>query len=234
MAINTAYVDASFSRQHAGLNPPMDGPARDEQLRIARELHDVIGYSFAAISVQAAAAAHTLETRPRQAAAALRAIQTASAEALHEFRAILGVLRDVSDERPQAVAPGLARLDDLADTMRRAGLATVVSVIGRPRPLAAEVDLAAYRIVQESLANVLHHAGPARVSVFVVYERDRLLVEVVDDGNGDGVRVEAGRAHHGIAGMRERAESLGGSLEAGARRDGGFRVRAVLPVAGRP
>jgi signal transduction histidine kinase len=209
----------------------------EERLRIARDLHDVIGYGFAAISIQAASAAHSLETRPEQAAAALRAIQAASAEALCELRAILGLLRNVSDERTEPMAPGLARLGDLSETMTSVGVPTKVNVAGHRRPLSADVDLTAFRIVQESLANVLHHAGPASASVFVVYERDRIEIEVVDDGHGEPVPaapVDAGRVRHGIVGMRERAAAVGGRLEAGARPEGGFRVRAVLPLGSRP
>jgi signal transduction histidine kinase len=213
-------------------------PGRDERLRIARELHDVIGYGFAAISVQAASAAHTLETRPEQAAASLRAIQAASAEALCELRSILGLMRNVSDERRATTPPGLARLGDLSETITGAGVPTKVTVTGRHRLLPAEVDLAAFRIVQESLVNVLRHAGPTCSSVLVAYERDRIVIEVVNDSSPESVLAEqadAGRrACHGIVGMRERAAAVGGCLEAGARPEGGFRVRADLPIRCRP
>jgi signal transduction histidine kinase len=205
--------------------------SRDERLRIARELHDVIGYGFAAISVQAASAVHTLESHPERAAIALRAIQAASAEALGELRAILGLLRDSGDDGGKRVPPGLARLGELAETVTGAGVPTEVCVVGRRRPLAAEVDLAAFRIVQESLANVLRHAAAASAWVVVVYQADRLVVEVIDDGEGGRVPtkpVDAGRVRHGIVGMGERAAAVGGSLEAGPGGKG-FRVRAVLP-----
>jgi signal transduction histidine kinase len=218
---------------------PAEGEAshrsRDERLRIARELHDVIGYGFATINVQAGVAAHMLESQPARAAAALRAIQTASAEALGELRTILGLLRETSGDRTEPATPGLARLDELGARMSAAGVPTRITVVGTPRQLPHEVDLAAFRIAQESLANVLHHAGPARASVVVTYERRRLMIEVTDDGGGPTRRpADAGRVSHGIVGMSERVAAIGGALEAGARPEGGFRVRAVLPLGPRP
>jgi signal transduction histidine kinase len=209
---------------------------RDERLRIARELHDVVGNGFAAISMQARAGAHSLETRPDQTAAALRAIQAASMEALRELRVILGALRSVEDEPADEPRPGLARLDTLVATMEAAGVATRIETIGRRRPLPAQVDLAAFRIVQESLTNVLKHTRAATTTVVVAYEHRRLIVEIVDDGRGPadeamvGGGVDDRRAHHGIVGMRERATAVGGTLEARPRPGCGFCVRAELPL----
>jgi signal transduction histidine kinase len=205
-----------------------------ERLRIARELHDVIGYGFATISVQAAVAAQLLETQPERAAAAIKAIQAISAETVGELRAILGLLRRTSDEQTEHVAPTLARLDEFAARMRAAGLPTRIVVLGEQRRLPHEVDHAAFRIVQESLANVLHHARGTSATVVVAYGR-RLVIEVIDDGMGPTSRpADAKRVSHGIVGMSERAAAIGGTLEAGPRPEGGFRVRAALPLGPRP
>jgi signal transduction histidine kinase len=213
-----------------------DSVINAERLRIARELHDVVGYSFAAIAMHAAIAERVMDDRPEQVGAALRAIKTVSEEASHELRTILGVLRQVGDGRSGAANPGVSGLDTLAARASSAGVSTEVAVSGRPRPLVAAVDQAAYRIVQESLTNVLRHASPARASVRVAYEPDRLVLEIVDDGRapraaGEGSRRFSGTGH-GITGMRERAVALGGRLEAGKRTGGGFRVRAFLPFRG--
>jgi signal transduction histidine kinase len=202
-----------------------------ERLRIARELHDVVAYSFATISVHAGVGAHVADGSSSQAAEALRVIRTISGEASREMGAILGVLRRTAGAG-DAPFNGVARLDSLAATIRGAGLPTRVVVLGQPRSLPPTVDRAAYRIVQEALTNVLRHAGPASAAVTVRYERDRLVIEVLDDGRG------ADRSHggpaagggHGIAGMRERALALGGELDVGSRPTGGFRVRVALPV----
>jgi signal transduction histidine kinase len=205
----------------------------EERLRIARELHDVISHSISMINVQAGVAAHVMEERPEQAREALLAIKGSSKEVLRELRAILGILRDVDEVDSKAPAPGLAQLDVLVGTITRAGLPTTVSLAGSARPLPPGIDLIAYRIVQESLTNVLRHAGPATVEVKVSYEGARVVIEVADDGQGIGAPTNgqgAGRGH-GIAGMRERAAAVGGELEAGPRPVRGFRVRACLPYA---
>jgi signal transduction histidine kinase len=211
-----------------------DSLIHGERLRIARELHDVVAHSFAAIALHAGVAEHVKEDRPEQVGEALRAIKAVSGEAARELRAILGVLRHVDDGDLPATSRGVGGLDALAATISSAGVPTRVAISGRPRPLLAAVDQAAYRIVQESLTNVLRHAGPASASVRVAYEADRLVVEVVDDGHAQEVR-GGGRppgTGHGIAGMRERALALGGQLEAGTRTGGGFRVSASLPFGG--
>jgi signal transduction histidine kinase len=205
-------------------------PVNAERLHMARELHDIVAYSFATINVQAGVAAHVADDRPEQAVEALRAIKTISAEASRELRAILGLMR--TTERTQAPLHGLARLDTLAATITGAGLPTRVVVSGRARSLPPAVDSAAYRIAQEALTNALRHAGPASAVVTVRYEPDRLVLEVLDDGRGperSHGELEPGGGH-GIDGMRERALALGGELDAGSHPLGGFRVRASLPV----
>jgi signal transduction histidine kinase len=203
-------------------------------MRIARELHDVVAHSFAAIALHAGVADHVKDDRPEQVGEALRAIKAVSGEAARELRAILGVLRCVDDGDVPATRRGVGGLDALAATASSAGVPTRVAISGRPRPLLAAVDQAAYRIVQESLTNVLRHAGPASASVRVAYEPERLVVEVVDDGHAQQVRdgARSPGTGHGIAGMRERALALGGQLEAGKRTGGGFLVRASLPFGG--
>jgi signal transduction histidine kinase len=201
-----------------------------ERLHIARELHDIVAYSFATISVQAGVAAHVADDRPEQAAEALRAIQTISGQASRELRAVLGVMRTA--ERTEPPVLGLALLDSLAATTTSAGLSTRVFVRGEARSLPSTVDRAAYRIAQEALTNTLRHAGPASAVVTVRYEPDRLVLEVCDDGRGQAQtrgNLDPGSGH-GINGMRERALALGGQFDARPRSPGGFRVRASLPV----
>jgi signal transduction histidine kinase len=224
----------------------------EERMRIARELHDVVSHTIGVISVQAGVAAHLLRRRPDKAAESLDAIRQASDEALGELHAMLGVLRDGDDGRPPlAPVPGLDELDALVAQAGGAGIAVRVSVQGEPRRLPAAVDLAAYRVVQESLTNVVRHAGASRAEVVVTHGDGRVVVEVVDDGNGNkGMESASGRqledsdrqdrrsgrsgrsAGQGIVGMRERARALGGTLEAGPCPGGGFRVLATLPVEG--
>jgi signal transduction histidine kinase len=202
-----------------------------ERLRIARELHDVMAFSLATISVQAGVALHLADERADLAVEALRAIKAVSREASRELRAMLGVLRRTGG--PADVPfPGVTQLGSLAATVTGAGLPTRVVVSGRARSLPPAVDRAAYRIVQEALTNVLRHAGPAAAVVTVRYERDRLAIEVLDDGRGP--ERSQGEPGHGTAGMRERALGLGGELDAGSHPLGGFRVRASLPVGVQP
>jgi len=207
-----------------------------ERLRIARELHDVLAHGIATINVQAGVAAHVLHDRPEHAAQALRTIKATSKEALHELRGILGVLRDAEELEPREPAPGLGQLDRLIDATSQAGVPTRVTGAGHRRALPATVDLAAYRIVQESLTNVLRHAGPASAVVAICYSEDVMTVSVDDDGRGGTGALAGTNGHrpkvagHGILGMRERAHALGGELQAGPRPDGGFRVSVSLPV----
>jgi signal transduction histidine kinase len=201
-----------------------------ERLHMARELHDIVAYSFATISVQAGVAAHVADDRPEQAAEALRAIQAISGEASQELRALLGMMR--TTVRTESPLQGLARLETLAATTTSAGLPTRVVVSGQARSVPVAVDRAAYRIAQEALTNTLRHAGPASATVTVRYQADRLVLEVLDDGHApvrSNAEPEPGSGH-GINGMRERALALGGELDAGPRSAGGFRVRVSLPV----
>jgi signal transduction histidine kinase len=202
----------------------------EEQARISRELHDVIAHTVSVIVVQAAAADDVFDSRPDQARAALRSIESAGRDALQELRRVLAVVRPgpATGGGPRA---GLARLDDLATPLRSAGLDVVVRREGTERPLGAELDLSAYRIVQEALTNTLRHSGAARVEVALRYRPGMLEIDVADDGCGASTGAGGG---HGLPGMRERAAVLGGTLDAGPRPEGGYRVRARLPTgAGR-
>jgi signal transduction histidine kinase len=201
----------------------------EERLRIARDLHDVIGHNISLINVQASMGLDLMDSQPEQARAALSAIKSASKEALVELRTMLTPLRGDDDVAPRSPAPGLDRLPELIELTRAAGLTVEVEVIGAA-PLPAAVELAAYRIIQESLTNVARHAGRVRVTVRVTYEDATVHVEIDDDGTAPSDGPAAIGTGSGIAGMRERATALGGYLSAGFRPDGGFRVSARLPV----
>jgi signal transduction histidine kinase len=201
----------------------------EERLRIARELHDVVAHTMATINVQAGVAGHVLKDRPEAAAEALRIIRTASKDGLRELRAILNVLRQADEADPTQPAPGLAQVDALIAGASQAGLATSLRRTGAPRPLPSEVDVAAYRIIQESLTNAIRHAGPAAATVCLSYDEAGLRVEVADTGRG-AAAVAGAPPGHGLIGMRERAAAAGGTLETGPGPDGGFRVAARFPA----
>jgi signal transduction histidine kinase len=221
-------AEATAARQLAARHQ-----ASEERLRMARELHDVIGHNISLINVQAGVGLDLMDTQPEQARAALAAVKAVSKEALGELRTMLAALRQDGDRGSRSPVPGLGRLPELVSLTRAAGLAVTTDVAGEPRALPAGVDLAAYRIVQESLTNVARHAGPAAVTVRITYGERDLGIEIADDGRlaaGNG-RGEAGTGN-GIPGMRERALALGGRLDAGPRPGGGFQVRARLPLGG--
>jgi signal transduction histidine kinase len=220
-----AYVESVKARAEADTRRRVD----EERLRIARELHDVVAHTMATINVQAGVAAHVVADRPEAAAEALRVIKNASKEGLRELRAILDVLRQADEAEPTQPAPGLGQVDGLVAGANQAGLATSLTVTGQPRPLPAEVDLAAYRIVQESLTNAIRHAGPATATVWLGYSDAELRIDVADNGLGAPAGISEGTGH-GLIGMRERASSVGGAVEAGPRPEGGFLVAAWLPI----
>ncbi|MEU7907733.1 sensor histidine kinase [Actinoplanes sp. NPDC049118] len=202
--------------------------ASDERLRIARELHDVLGHHLSLINVQAGVGLHLMDNRPEQAREALAAIKTASSEALREVRAVLGVLRPEEEAAPRQPAPGLGRLTDLTAD---AGLPVTTTTVGERRELPAEVDRAAYRIVQEALTNVRRHAeAGAAATVSVTYAENEIRLSIRNDGPA-AKEPPDGAGGSGIAGMRARAASLGGTLAAGPPPAGGYLVSAVLPTA---
>ena len=206
----------------------------EERLRIARDLHDVIGHNISLINVQASMGLDLIDSQPEQARAALSAIKSASKEALEELRTMLTTLRHDDDLAPRSPAPGLDRLPELIELTKAAGLAVAVEVTGTAPALPAAVQLAAYRIVQESLTNVARHARRARVTVRVTYDNADVHVEIDDDGPVPSPGASGTGTGNGITGMRERATALGGDLAAGFRRGGGFRVSARLPVRPSP
>jgi signal transduction histidine kinase len=207
--------------------------ASEERMRMARDLHDVVAHNISVINVQANTALHLMDRQPERARSALTTINDVSKQALVELRSVLGVLRDVDDRAPRSPSPGLAALGDLVDTAGAAGLAVRVAEEGQRPPLPADVDLAAYRIIQEALTNSARHSGGANATVRLAYGADALEVEVYDDGAGRPAG-QAGGSGSGIAGMTGRAAALGGTLRAGPRPAGGFGVRAWLPLNGFP
>jgi signal transduction histidine kinase len=206
----------------------------EERLRVARDLHDVIGHNISLINVQSSMGLELMDSQPEQARAALTAIKSVSKEALEELRTMLTTLRQDDDTAPRSPAPGLDRLPELIELTRAAGLTVEVEVTGEASPLPAAVHLAAYRIIQESLTNVTRHAGRARVTVRVTYDNANMHVEIDDDGKAPSNGASAIGTGSGITGMRERAAALGGDLSAGFRHGGGFRVSARLPVRSSP
>lgn len=209
--------------------------ASEERMRMARDLHDVVAHNISVINVQANTALHLMDRQPERARSALTIINDVSRNALVELRSALGVLRDADESAPRSPSPSLSRLGDLADSATAAGLAVHIEEAERPAPLPADVDLAAYRIIQEALTNSARHSGGTKARVRVGYGDGALIVEVDDDGIPRPPGRPPGRGNgpgHGIAGMTERAKALGGTLQAGPLPGGGFGVRAWLPVHG--
>ncbi|MEU1273330.1 sensor histidine kinase [Streptomyces sp. NPDC005799] len=208
-----------------------------ERARIARELHDVVAHNVSVMVVQADGAAYVLDAAPDQAKKALETISSTGRQALAEMRRLLGVLRtgehkEVGEYVPQ---PDVEQIDELIEQCRTSGLPVDFKVEGTPRPLPSGVELTAYRIVQEALTNTRKHGGPnAGASVRLVYFDDGLGLLVEDDGKGAPHELyEEGGADgqgHGLIGMRERVGMVGGTLDAGPRPGGGFRISALLPL----
>jgi signal transduction histidine kinase len=207
--------------------------ASEDRMRIARDLHDVLAHNISVINVQANTALHLMDRQPDRAKEALTAIHGVSKQALSELRAVLGVLREEGpDGAPRSPSPGLAGLDDLLASVRSAELEVRLTVAGEPRPLPADADIAAYRIVQESLTNVRKHSGARSASVRVAYEPAGVWVEVADPGTPRSAATDAsGAAGSGIRGMAERVLELDGTFDAGPGAEGGFTVTAWLPAS---
>ncbi|MER5213614.1 sensor histidine kinase [Streptomyces sp. NPDC002838] len=207
-------LEAERTREEAALRR-----AGEERLRIARELHDSLTHSISIVKLQAGVAVHLARKRGEEVPPALLAIQEAGGEAMRELRATLEVLRtDEPTGRPA----------QLVERARAAGLAIELTVTGDECPLPATVDRAMYRIVQEALTNAARHAGPAKVHVQLDYEEDGLTIRVDDDGTADPARPPT--PGNGLTGMRERVTALGGTLHTAPRAQGGFSVRAELPL----
>jgi signal transduction histidine kinase len=200
----------------------------EERLRIARELHDVVAHHISVINVQAGVARHLLASDPAAAAEALGHVRHESGVVLSEMSTILGLLRTPDDPAEAQPAPGLAQVDALVDSVRRSGTAVTVRTTGTPRELAPGTDLAAYRIVQESLTNASKH-GTGAAEVAVEYRHDAIVIDVANPV-AVGHPVDDPGTGHGLVGMRERASALGGRVDAGAGADGRFVVHAELPA----
>lgn len=201
--------------------------AAEERARIARELHDLVGHAVSVMVLQAGAAEQVAREGPEQVASALTSIQDTGRAAIEELRRVLGLLREEGQSGDLEPLPDLHHLDALVEGVRAAGVDLTVEVDGDPMPLPAGVSLAAFRIVQEALTNVVKHAGGARAGVRIGYRADSLSLEVVDDGSGGAPGDPTG---HGLVGIRERAAMCGGRVQVGRRPGGGFRVAAELPL----
>ncbi|MCX4628406.1 sensor histidine kinase [Streptomyces sp. NBC_01443] len=208
-----------------------------ERARIARELHDVVAHNVSVMVVQADGAAYVMDAAPDQAKEALQTISGTGRQALAEMRRLLGVLRtgEPQESEDYVPQPDVEQIEVLVEQVRAAGLTVEFEVEGAPRRLPSGVELTAYRIVQEALTNTRKHGGPdARASVRLVYFDDGLGLLVEDDGRGAAHELYedggADGAGHGLIGMRERIGMVGGTLDAGPRPGGGFRISALLPL----
>ena len=204
----------------------------DERARLARELHDVVAHHLSGIVVQAGAAERLVERDPAQVQAMLADIRESGKATLTSMRRLVGILRADDDTHGTAPQPGLERLDLVADQARAAGIKVELAVEGEPVPLPHEVDLAAYRVLQEALTNVRKHAPGATAHAAVRYRPRAVEIEVVDDGAQDGATVDEPSGGVGLVGMRERVLLLGGTFGAGPNARGGWTVRARIPTDG--
>jgi signal transduction histidine kinase len=219
---------AALEREVAARHAEAERQLGEERLRIAREVHDVVGHAMSAINVQAGVAAHLLDNDTEQARNALLHIKRTSGAALADLRATLGILRDPDHQAPVGPAAGLDQLDTVADQLRATGVEVSVDV-DTAGMVPTHVQSAGYRIVQEALTNVLRHANARSVHVVVRGDEDLITIVVSDDGQGTGYSTAGSGA--GVRGMRERTEALGGTLEAGPGDGGGWLVEATLPLS---
>ncbi|MEU4699997.1 sensor histidine kinase [Nonomuraea dietziae] len=203
----------------------------EERNRIARELHDIVAHSVSVMVMQSGAVRRRLEEEQAREREALTVVEEAGRAAVHELRRMLGVLRSGPEAAAKAPQPGLARLEELVEQVRVAGLDVKLDVRGEPAPLSAGLELSAYRIIQEALTNALKHAGPTRVTVTVTHRHRELSLEIADEGPTPGhATPERHGLGHGLIGMRERVALFDGRLDAHPRPGGGFIVRATLPA----
>jgi signal transduction histidine kinase len=204
----------------------------EERSRIARELHDVVAHGVSVMVMQAAGARRSLRADPGRADAAMAEVEQTGRRSLAEMRRLLGVLEPESQPAELAPQPGLDRLDELLERFRRAELPVELRVDGERRKLPSDVDLSAFRIIQEALTNVLKHAGHVPVTVTLHYRDDSLGLQIIDRGNGRVADSMSSRAGRGLIGMRERVALVGGSLTAAPDPEGGFHVECDLPLSG--
>jgi signal transduction histidine kinase len=200
----------------------------EERARIARELHDVVGHAVSVMTVQASGVRRLLKPEQEREREALEIVEQTGREALAEMRRLVGVLRRPEEAPALAPQPSLTHLDRLIEQAGEAGLPVEVQIEGEPAELPAGVDLTAYRLVQEALTNAIKHAGASRAEVVVRYGDDAVELLVSDDGRGSDGKAESGG--HGLVGMRERVAVYGGELDAGPRPEGGYALRARLPL----
>ena len=208
---------------------------REERVRIARELHDVVAHTLAVITVQAGVGRRLMTKRPEEAGTALESIETIGRTAQEELRVVLGLLRDEGSRTTTlAPTPRLVDVKELAETVRASGTPVDLRMSGTDRPLSAALELSVYRVVQEALTNVVKHAPGARATVDLAVCDHEIRLDVTDDGGPPGhpsgaVHMQSGPGH-GIVGMRERITAFGGRLAAGPLADRGFRVTAQVPI----
>jgi signal transduction histidine kinase len=220
-ALRRRFTQAEEAQQRA------QSAVADERARIARELHDIVGHHVSVMTVQAGAVRRVLRPDQEKEREALTVVEQTGREALAEMRRLVGVLRRPEEAPALAPQPSLEHLDKLVEQVRDAGLPVELRVEGKPIELPPSVDLTAYRLVQEGLTNALKHARATSAEVLVHYHRDSVELTVSDDGRGGGSSDGGG---HGLVGMRERVSVYGGELEAGPRPEGGYALRARLPL----
>ncbi|MER7930138.1 sensor histidine kinase [Streptomyces sp. NPDC096057] len=235
--LQCAYLEAVHARaEHAERTREEEARHRvvEERMRIARDLHDVVAHHMVLANMQARAAEHFARIRPEQSHKALAELTGTTSSALRELRTTVGVLRqdDDPDSVPMEPAPGLDRLPELIAACESAGIDVTVTTEGEPRPLSPGVDLTAFRIVQEALTNVTKHAVSKAAHIRLVYAHTRLLVTVTNQEAAPvpGTTGSGSDRGFGLVGMRERARSVGGELQAGPRAAGGFEVTTALPL----
>ncbi|MFF4351430.1 sensor histidine kinase [Streptomyces sp. NPDC001530] len=232
--LRAAYLEAAHARaEYAERTREEEARHRvaEERMRIARELHDVVAHHMALANALAGTAAHLARTHPDQVQRILDDLAGTTSSALRELKATVGLLRQVNDpDAPLEPAPGLGRLSDLTTAFAAAGLTVTVTTEGDEQPLSPGVDLTAYRIVQEALTNVAKHAAAKTARVKLAYTHDHVTLTVSDDGDAAAPTAPAPGGGFGLMGMRERAQSVGGRLQAGHRPEGGFTVTTELPI----
>ncbi len=206
----------------------------EERVRIARDVHDVVAHSIATISTQASVGVHVGREEPERAVEVLESIKRVSTQALQDLRYALGVLRDESDNGPTDPTPSLQDVAGLVQQARDSGLSVALRMEGSPTVLPLALQAACFRVVQEGLTNVLRHASGAQASVLIAVGGNEVVVDVTDDGTGRPTSSSGLGSGTGLVGLRERATAMGGELHADPGRDGGFRVRAVLPLSRDP
>jgi signal transduction histidine kinase len=235
LRVRRAYVaelEEKAARVESDRAAELSRAASEERARIARELHDVVVHHVSVIAVQAGAARLLSEQNGSNASSsAWAAVEKTARQALSELRQLLGVLRRDQERPALEPQPGLAQLDRLLQEVRQAGLPVQVMIEGDPVPLPPAADLSTYRIVQEALTNVLKHQGSATTTVWLHYRPDALNIEVINQSSSLAKSTPRTEGEgHGLIGMRERLTMLGGTLDAGPYRDGGFRVAARVPL----